>query len=57
MDAVLRRVSISYNLASLGEDGFADRKKVASVNESASIAEFLHVTKVHAGAVWDFLTV
>ncbi|KUL81643.1 hypothetical protein ZTR_09383 [Talaromyces verruculosus] len=28
---------------------------LASVNESASIWEFLHVTKVHAGAVWDFL--
>ncbi|EED18565.1 acetylornithine deacetylase, putative [Talaromyces stipitatus ATCC 10500] len=28
---------------------------MASVNESASISEFLHVTKVHAGATWDYL--
>ncbi|OAA65872.1 Peptidase M20 [Niveomyces insectorum RCEF 264] len=28
---------------------------MAQVNESGSIREFLHVTKVHASAVWDFL--
>ncbi|KAL4894156.1 hypothetical protein BDV59DRAFT_175928 [Aspergillus ambiguus] len=28
---------------------------MASVNESASIDEFLHVTKTHALATWDFL--
>ncbi|RKK20498.1 hypothetical protein BFJ65_g7196 [Fusarium oxysporum f. sp. cepae] len=28
---------------------------MASVNESASIAEFHHVTKVHSLAVWDYL--
>lgn len=28
---------------------------VASVDESASVSEYLHVTKVHAAAVWDFL--
>ncbi|RBQ69096.1 hypothetical protein FVER53590_09046 [Fusarium verticillioides] len=28
---------------------------MASVNESASIDEFHHVTKVHAAAVWDYL--
>ncbi|KAG5761308.1 hypothetical protein H9Q72_010580 [Fusarium xylarioides] len=34
---------------------FIDDSLVASVNESASIAEFHHVTKVHALAVWDYL--
>ncbi|KAL4903351.1 hypothetical protein BDW74DRAFT_186036 [Aspergillus multicolor] len=29
---------------------------MASVNESASVDEFLHVTKVHALTVWDYLT-
>ncbi|KAL5040944.1 hypothetical protein BDW71DRAFT_212602 [Aspergillus fruticulosus] len=29
---------------------------MASVNESASVDEFLHVTKVHALATWDYLT-
>jgi hypothetical protein len=28
---------------------------VASVNESASLDEFFHVTKVHASTVWDYL--
>lgn len=28
---------------------------VASVNESASVDEFVHVTKVHALTVWDLL--
>ncbi|EPE08060.1 vacuolar carboxypeptidase [Ophiostoma piceae UAMH 11346] len=28
---------------------------MAQVNESASIREFLHVAKVHAAAVWDYL--
>ncbi|KAM5352876.1 hypothetical protein ACJ41O_005598 [Fusarium nematophilum] len=31
-------------------------KTMASVDESASISEFYHVTKVHAAAVWDFLS-
>jgi len=29
---------------------------VAQTNESASISEFVHVTKVQAGAVFDFLS-
>ncbi|KAL1908958.1 hypothetical protein Sste5344_005315 [Sporothrix stenoceras] len=30
-------------------------RTMAQVNESASIREYLHVTKVHAAAVWDYL--
>jgi len=32
-----------------------DTTIVAAVNESASVDEFLHVTKVHALATWDLL--
>jgi succinyl-diaminopimelate desuccinylase len=42
------------------DDGFSPHDntnflQVASVNESASVDEFLHVTQVIAGATWDFL--
>ncbi|KLO86990.1 diaminopropionate ammonia-lyase [Fusarium fujikuroi] len=36
-------------------ESFIDGFPVASVDETASIAEFRHVTKVHALAVWDYL--
>jgi hypothetical protein len=49
--AVQRQVSRLINMPEKITNGIP----VASVDESASIAEFHHVTKVHVMAVWDYL--